>query len=121
MHLGSMFFSPRGRIGRRDYWLYSVLNFTFLFLFAFVLYAVLAVLGYARPADGHGGGQWAYLYAPLYIWAGLCLTIKRCHDRGKTGWWALAGLVPVVGWVWAIVACGVLAGAPEENRFGPPP
>ncbi len=121
MRLGQMFFTPQGRIRRRDYWLYGVLNVTFFFVFAVILYGTLAVLGLARPANGNGGGAWAYLYAPVFVWVSLCLTIKRLHDRGLSGWWAPLGLVPVAGWLWAIVVCGCLDGTPGENAYGPSP
>ena len=55
MRLGIMLFTAQGRIRRRDYWLYSVLNFVFFLVFAVVLYGTLAVLGLAKPATGHGG------------------------------------------------------------------
>ena len=121
MRLGQMFFNADGRIRRRDYWLYGVLNVTFLFVFAVVLYGTLAVLGLAKPADGHGGGAWIYLYMPVFLWASLCMTIKRCHDRGLSGAWAILGLIPVIGWLWAIVVCGCLAGTPGDNAYGSMP
>ncbi len=121
MRLSQMFFDANGRIRRRDYWLYGALNFLFLFVFAVVLYGTLAVLGLARPADGHGGGAWIYLYMPVYLWASVCMTIKRCHDRGLAAAWAVLSLVPVIGWIWAVVVCGFLPGTSSDNAYGPSP
>lgn len=121
MRLTQMFFSAKGRIRRRDYWLYGVLNFAFFFVFAAVLYGTLAVLGLAKPADGHGGGQWAYLWLPVYLWASVCMTIKRWHDRGKSGWWTLISLIPGIGFVWTLIECGILDGTPGDNAYGPSP
>ena len=52
---------------------------------------------------------------------GICLYIKRCHDRGKSGWWCLLLLVPVLGTIWAIVDLGILEGTPGRNAYGPNP
>ncbi len=120
MRLGPMLFTASGRIRRRDYWLYSVINVGAWFLFSAVLYGTLAVMGLARPADGHGGGQWSYLYLPVFLWASLCLTTKRLHDRNVSAVWSVLGLVPVIGWIWSIVVCGCLDGTPGDNRYGPP-
>ena len=121
MRLGPMLFTAGGRIRRRDYWLYSVVNVGAWFLFSAVLYGTLAVLGLAKPADSHGGGELSYLYLPVFVWASLCLTIKRLHDRDISAVWSVLGLVPVIGWIWAVVMCGCLDGTPGDNRYGPSP
>jgi len=54
-------------------------------------------------------------------WASLALTVKRWHDRGKSGAWALLGLIPIVGWTWQGIKCGFLEGTLGPNRFGPSP
>ncbi len=50
----------------------------------------------------------------------LAIAIKRWHDRDKSGWWILIALIPIIGWIWALVETGFLAGTPGPNRFGPP-
>ena len=29
----------------------------------------------------------------------LSVSIRRLHDTGRTGWWILIGLVPLIGWI----------------------
>lgn len=48
------------------------------------------------------------------------LTVLRCHDCDRHGWWALFVLVPYVGSL-ASLLFGLLPGNPEENEYGPPP
>lgn len=55
------------------------------------------------------------------IWAKLAVTVKRWHDRDKSGWWILIGLVPVIGWLWQLIECGFMEGTPGDNRFGRSP
>jgi len=51
----------------------------------------------------------------------LCVHIKRCHDRDQSGWWVLLLLIPVIGFIWAIINLGILEGTRGPNRFGPDP
>jgi uncharacterized membrane protein YhaH (DUF805 family) len=49
----------------------------------------------------------------------LAVSVRRLHDTGRSGWWLLVGLVPLVGaLVLLIWAC---QRSDAENRFGPPP
>lgn len=48
-------------------------------------------------------------------------TIKRFHDRGKSGWWTLVLLVPVIGSIWTFVECGFLKGTDGPNKYGEDP
>lgn len=54
-------------------------------------------------------------------WMAFCLSVKRWHDRGRSGWWVIISLVPVVGQLWALVECGFLKGAVSGNKYGPAP
>lgn len=123
MRLVPMLFSAAGRIRRRDYWLYSVLNCTTWFILSAVVLGTMGVLGYAKPAtaQSHPDTVWNYIYLPFFLWASVCITAKRLHDRGRSGWLAPLALIPVAGWIWAIVDCGVLTGQPGDNAYGPQP
>lgn len=48
------------------------------------------------------------------------LTVLRCHDCGRHGWWALFVLVPYAGSV-ASLLISFLPGEPDDNDYGPPP
>jgi PAT family beta-lactamase induction signal transducer AmpG len=55
------------------------------------------------------------------IWPLAAIGVKRCHDRGRSGWWMLAALVPVLGWAWLVYDLAIARGSPAPNRFGPAP
>jgi len=57
----------------------------------------------------------------LSLWVGLAVYVKRCHDRGKSGWWLLLMLVPFVGIIWWLVDLGILEGQQGPNKYGPDP
>ena len=52
------------------------------------------------------------------VWSGVCLGVKRYHDRDKSGAWILIQFVPVIGVFWYFIEAGCLAGSPGPNRFG---
>ena len=106
-----VFLDPRGRLSRRDYWLYGVLALTGLGLFGRVL------LDIARWR-----GDDAELAINLLLaWPALAISAKRWHDRDKSGAWVLLALLPVVGWLWMLLDNGLRRGTPGPNRYGPAP
>ena len=57
------------------------------------------------------------IYALAVLVPGLAVTIRRLHDIGKSGWWVLIALVPIIGPIWLLVLC-VLDGQPGANPWG---
>lgn len=60
----------------------------------------------------------AYL---AFLWPSLAISIKRWHDRDKSGWWVLIGFIPLIGWLWALIETGFLEGTKGPNQYGPDP
>jgi uncharacterized membrane protein YhaH (DUF805 family) len=60
------------------------------------------------------------------VWRGFALVavfivlIRRLPDTSRSGWWALIGLVPVVGTIIRLVFT-VADSTAEENTHGPSP
>jgi uncharacterized membrane protein YhaH (DUF805 family) len=106
-----IFLDPRGRIARRTFWLYGVLPLLGLNL---LLSALLSIAG---MQSGHA----ETLVNRLLLWPVIAVSVKRWHDRDRSGWWVLILLIPVVGWLWALIDNGFLRGTPGPNRFGPQP
>ncbi len=58
-------------------------------------------------------------YIPLLI-AALSLNIRRCHDRGRSGWFFILSMVPIVS-IWYLIEVGFLPGTPGSNQYGEDP
>ena len=61
-----------------------------------------------------------YLYALAVMVPNIAVSIRRMHDIGRSGWWVLISLVPMIGSIWFIV----LAALPSQlgsNQFGSNP
>ena len=50
----------------------------------------------------------------------LAIAFRRLHDTGRSAWWLLISLIPLVGSIVLLVFL-LLAGEPGGNRFGPVP
>jgi uncharacterized membrane protein YhaH (DUF805 family) len=60
------------------------------------------------------------LLGALMFWVNIASTVRRLHDRNKSGWWALLYLFPVFGIIWHFIECGLLPPRNQGNRYGPP-
>lgn len=123
-------FGFKGRINRAAWWL---LNVPILAIFA------IAVIAY----------DFSVKFSPEFIpllalaWVHLAVSAKRWQDRGKSAWWILFHLIPLVGVVcvlfaqlssgwwnlfhliavihglWTLIELGFRKGVKGDNRFGP--
>jgi len=46
--------------------------------------------------------------------------VRRLHDTGRSGWWLLIALVPIVG-VIVLLVFMLLDSQPGDNGYGPNP
>lgn len=106
-----VFLAWRGRVSRRTFWIYGVGG---LLLVALYLQAVLGIAGMA-----HGRAE--SMVNLILLYPALAVSAKRWQDRGRSPWWVLVVLIPVIGWIWALVDNGLVRGTRGPNRFGPEP
>lgn len=45
------------------------------------------------------------LFCLANIIPGIAICIRRMHDIGKSGWWILICLIPIIGTIWYLVLC----------------
>ncbi len=103
-----------GRARRKEYWMFVLINF----IVSIALGVVDGVLGTLSAETGMGLLGTVYSLAVLI--PGIAVSIRRLHDTGRSGWWLLIGLVPLVGAIVLIVFCA-MEGHAEENEYGANP
>ncbi|MBN9218010.1 MAG: DUF805 domain-containing protein [Mesorhizobium sp.] len=107
-----------GRINRAKFWA-GIGIFIVIGIVAFILDSILGTR--FTTASGAQVGIIGIFVALASIYFALALYAKRWHDRNKSGWWTLIGLVPVIGGIWLLVELGILQGTSGANQYGPDP
>ena len=109
-----LYTSLEGRIGRQTFWMGVI-----VLIVISIVFAVLdAILGTRTDS---GIGILGALFSLVAIYPSVVLYAKRWHDRGKSGWWTLIALVPIIGFIWIIVELGILKGIDGPNQYGADP
>ena len=91
-----------GRAERPEFWWFA--------LFCFVVNTVAKIV-FASWIAG--------LFSLALLVPSLAAGTRRLHDIGKSGWWLLLGLIPLVNLV--LLYFMVQPSEPESNAYGPPP
>jgi uncharacterized membrane protein YhaH (DUF805 family) len=157
-----------GRINRARCWLAGLIIVCWMIFLSLVLFGVAHLLGATMPEQFNIGpsrifavmdpAMWRSLSSanptdlfiqtvetPLFLWVYLATSVKRLHDRDKSGWWTvpffvlpslysqfgdrlgdswinlLFGLGAFVFCVWGFVEMYCLRGSRKTNRFGANP
>lgn len=103
-----------GRARRSEYWYFVLANLIILVL-ATILDSALGLNFSPLP--------YGYLYALVAVVSfipGLAVAVRRLHDIGKSGWFYLVVLIPLVGAIWLLVLF-CTEGDSGENQYGPDP
>jgi uncharacterized membrane protein YhaH (DUF805 family) len=123
-----LLFGFSGRIGRLQWWLGQLAIFIVIALGIgiIVMLAGSDKLTGEGSSDGLGSAGLSVILvicavAVLAIWINIASTVKRFHDRDKSGFWFFITFVPYIGSIWVLVECGFLAGSPGSNNYGPSP
>ena len=89
-----------GRTTRKEYWMFM--------LFYTVIYMVLLIIDRTM-----GVFFFTAIFSVISLVPSISITARRLHDTGRSGWWQLIGLIPVVGPIVQIL----LSGPPNDaNR-----
>jgi len=116
--LVSLLFGFNGRIGRGQYWLGCMGAGVAGMFIVFALGLMFAPppdlpKGETSPNAAFGALSMGLVMLAM-SWCGFALQVKRFHDRGKSGYWALAPVVPVM-MITVEVIGGAATNAPIEH------
>ena len=101
----------QGRARRSEYWYW-------------VLFIVLVSIGLALVDGAIFGFDETDIavFGPIFSLAtfvpSLSVGFRRMHDIGRTAWWLLIGLIPIIGTI-IIIYWFVQPGQPNDNQYGP--
>jgi uncharacterized membrane protein YhaH (DUF805 family) len=103
----------QGRARRKAYWMFVLFNIIAL--------VILSLIEGALGLSGQNGyGILTGLYSLAIILPLIALAVRRLHDTGRSGWWILIGLVPLIGPI-VLIVFYVTDSQPGTNQYGPNP
>lgn len=97
----------QGRARRQEYWMFI--------LFYFIFYVGAVIIDSIT-----GIGLLALIYSLALLVPSLSVAARRLHDTGRTGWWQLLLLIPLIGAIVLIIFL-VQDSTPGDNQYGPNP
>ncbi|BBL91383.1 aminopeptidase [Vibrio rotiferianus] len=80
-----------GRARRQEYWYFTLVNV----LVNLVMGIIDRVIGSVMQMENFG--FFGVIYALFIMIPSIAVTVRRLHDSGRTGWWALIAFVPIIG------------------------
>lgn len=88
-----------------------------LFNLIFGLVAIILDNVFGLAFESIGYGVIYLLYSLITFIPSLSVTVRRLHDKSKSGWYILLAIIPIIG---GIVLLFILAadGDPGENEYG---
>jgi uncharacterized membrane protein YhaH (DUF805 family) len=96
-----------GRARRQAYWMYFLFNVIILVVLAIVSGIIGTMILY-------------YLYGLAIFLPSHAVGVRRLHDTGRSGWFILLELIPLVGSIVLLVfLCS--DSQPGHNQYGPNP
>jgi uncharacterized membrane protein YhaH (DUF805 family) len=111
-----------GRSRRSAYWYFVLFN-----LIVSIVAAIIDnLLGTTIKLETPQGlmalpyGYVYFIYALFVVIPGLALSVRRLHDVGKSGWFILIALIPLVGAIWLLILF-CTDSVPGANEYGPNP
>lgn len=102
----SQYATFRGRARRSEFW--------YFFLFTILVNIPAAAVDYATDTTITGFVVSILLFLPSFA-----VGARRLHDTGRSGWWQLLLLVPIVGFIVLLVWWATDSHGP--NKYGPNP
>jgi len=114
----------KGRARRKEYWMFTLV-YVIILTGCTVLdhqFGTVFMMD-AGPFVGEisMGYGWAYTICALaHFLPALSVTVRRLHDVGKSGWFYLIFLIPLIGVIWLLVLY-CTEGQKQDNNWGPDP
>jgi uncharacterized membrane protein YhaH (DUF805 family) len=118
----STLYSFSGRAGRMSFALTQIAVFTATYAFTFLVIVLTGAGDETRtgvtPTDQAAVMAAGSVFYINMAWISLAAAVRRCHDRGLSGWMLLFAMPPILGQLWLVLSLVTGEGEPGRNRHG---
>ena len=105
------YFNFKTRASRSEYWY-------------FILFLVIVSVAITLVDLAMSGPDGKFLLNTIFSLAtfipSLSVLVRRLHDIGRSGWYVLLGLIPLVGII-ILIYWACQPSTPQQNEYGPQP
>ena len=117
---GDKYFDFSGRASRSEFW-WMYLGMMGLQIGMVIVFVIMGLI--LGEVGALLGMVIVLLLSLALLLPILGATVRRLHDGGKSGWWYLLALIPIVNFigVWVILVFLIMDGQPGDNQYGPVP
>jgi len=102
-----------GRASRTEYWMFVL--FHYIILIALSFFEIITGIFPETELPVLNG-----LYGLAVLIPIIAVVVRRLHDTGRSGWWCLIVLIPIIGGI-VFLVWTVQDSHPGENKYGPNP
>ena len=114
----------KGRASRSEYWYYLLFSIIVNIILGLIDSLVLnPVLGIQPLVEQSHTGILGTLYSLAILIPSFALGLRRLHDIGKSGWWILLAIIPIVNFIgiFVLLYFFIKDSQPGSNAYGPNP
>jgi uncharacterized membrane protein YhaH (DUF805 family) len=102
-----------GRARRQEYWMFVLSNV--------IIVLFLSIIDGIAGSDSEGSrSTLTTLYVLAILIPSLAVGVRRLHDTGRSGWWMLIGLIPIIGTIVLLIFI-IQDSQLMDNQYGPNP
>ena len=107
------YFNFSGRAQRSAFWYWTLFSIVGALIASVSDWATFGIeWGTVSPING--------IFSLITFIPCISVAARRLHDIGRTGWWLLLILVPIVGWI-ILIIWYCQQGEAGTNQYGPNP
>lgn len=92
-----------GRATRQQYWMYVLIYV----VIALVLSVIDSLIGI---------GLLGLIFSLIMLVPSISIATRRLHDIGRSGWWQLLWIIPLIGWLVLLVF--FVTDSTDDNPYG---
>ena len=102
-----------GRAQRQEYWMFVLFNV--------IIVLFLGIIDEMADSDFESSrSTLTTLYVLATLIPFLAVGVRRLHDTGRSGWWMLIGVIPIIGAIVLLIFI-IQDSQLMDNQYGPNP